>query len=93
MIKNRDNYVIEDESMIDRIGKENIGRQFTPADIVCAIGYLFGNKIETEKNKVNFKFDNTKIIYDKDIESSKIYQIEKMDIDIINKIIIDYVNQ
>lgn len=52
MMENWDSYMCEDKSMISRIGKENIGRQFAPADVICSIGYLFGDKIELKKQKL-----------------------------------------
>lgn len=99
MVKNWDNYVTSngtDEEMVKRIGKEHIGKQFAPADVVCAVGYITASAIEEERKDVHywinlFNLDkNIKITY-YDYSKFNIIEVKKLNIPFINKIILSYI--
>ena len=98
-IKNWDSYVTDngkDEEMVKRIGKDNIGKQFCVSDLVCTIGYLFRDQVEKQVKYIKFCFNKTFILFEDDYGYKECYnclKIENIDINFINKILIEYIKQ
>lgn len=86
--------------MVERIGKENIGRQFAPADPATVIGYLYPDSFIIEKKPTNINlhfFVNTKGEKDSTIDaqydlSSNVFVVEKVDLKFFNDKLVELMN-
>lgn len=78
--------------MVDRIGKDNIGRQFAPADPVTMVGYLYQDEFILKKTPCNIQLtDSTDsngkqnaFVTCKADPTSNIFVVEKVDIPLFN---------
>lgn len=78
--------------MVDRIGKENIGRQFAPADPATMLGYLYPEKFITKKTPSALHFSmsvdsNGKksfTVAQREDISSNIYVVDTVDMSFFN---------
>jgi inosine-uridine nucleoside N-ribohydrolase len=74
--------------MIERIGKDNIGRQFTPADPATVLGYLYPEEFIKEKMPITINihsFIDTQgkkqcMVETKEDSTSNIFVVEKVDL-------------
>ena len=67
-------------AMVDRIGKDNIGRQFTPADPATVIGYLYPQKFIIKSTPTDLIIEN-EVVKTQENSSSNIFVVEKVDIE------------
>lgn len=81
--------------MVGRIGKENIGRQFAPADPATVLGYLYPDTFIQEKVPVKITLDitskdhSTSQVNVEKNSTSNIFIVEKVDIKFFNDQLIE----
>lgn len=75
-------------AMIDRIGKDNIGRQFTPADPATVIGYLYPKEFIIKSTPTNITIKNEVVKTEED-PSSNIFVVEKVNLEFFKQKLID----
>ena len=78
--------------MVERIGKENIARQFTPADPATMIGYLYPHLFIKKKTPIEIKVhassNHTYSVETKESNSSNIFLVEKVNLEVFrNKLL------
>lgn len=78
--------------MVDRIGKENIGRQFAPADPATMLGYLYPEKFITKKTPSTIDFitsvdshgKKSITVEQREDKTSNVYVVDKVDMAFFN---------
>lgn len=83
--------------MVDRIGKENIGRQFAPADPATALGYLYPEQFILQQTPSMIAFIestdahgkmNTRVEVSPD-PTSNVYVVDKVDLKLFSDKLVD----
>ncbi len=75
-------------AMVDRIGKDNIGRQFTPADPATVIGYLYPQDFIVKSMPTNISIENEGVKTQED-PSSNIFVVEEVDLEFFRQKLVD----
>ncbi len=86
--------------MVDRIGKENIGRQFTPADPATMLGYLYSNTFIEKQTPVKITITNhidsqnkmAPMVEVQPEPSSNIFVVEKVNLAFFNDALVALMN-
>lgn len=74
--------------MVDRIGKDNIGRQFTPADPATVMGYLYPQDFIVKSTPTTITIENEGVKTQED-PSSNIFVVEKVDLEFFRQKLVD----
>ena len=97
----KDRYSEEDKkwrlTMVDRIGKKNIGRQFAPADPATALGYLYPDEFIVQQTPTQItlvestdaKGKTITTVETTPLASSNVYVVDKVDLSFFSDKLVD----
>lgn len=75
-------------AMVERIGKENIGRQFTPADPATVVGYLYPQDFILKSTPTSITIEKEAVKTQED-QSSNIFIVEKVNLEFFKQKMIE----